>query len=985
MAPPGRRKPSWIALLPFLVLVLLTTTASAAHAVLGIDLGTEYLKAAIAKPGSPIDIVLTKDSKRKEVAALAFKPSRAQNSDKEAFPERLYGGDAVALSARYPSDVFPNLKALLGLPRDTVEVSDYTARYPGLIVESIPRLEENTRVTVGFKSKNYGGKEPFMVEELLAMELKNIKANAEAAAGKGSVVTDAVLTIPPYYTAEEKRAVTLAAELAGLRVLGMISDGLAVGLNYATTRTFESVSDGGKPVYHLVFDMGAGSTTATVLKFQGRTIKDFAKRNKTIQEVHVIGTGFDRTLGGDTLNDVIVKDMVNQFIEMDSIKKLGLEPIHVKKDGKTMARLWKEAERVRQVLSANTMTVASLESLYYEDTKFKYSITREHFEKLAKAHADRVSAPMIQALETAGITLDDLESVILHGGAVRTPFVQKQLETVPGAAKKIKTNVNADEAAVMGAAFKAAGLSASFRVKDIKAYEISGSAINLKWSTEGKQRHQKLFSAASQVGADKEVPLKILEDVTFNFEQVIDGVTNPISEFEASNLTKSVTVLREKHGCSANNISTVFNMRLSPLDGLPEITSGSVSCNAEGSKDSSVMDGVKGLFGFGSKKGSEQDPLNLAESEDLTLTPLPVSDPTSSGSTISETSSAASSAASASSKSKSAKVSKPASIMISLEIKSRPLGLNAPPASSLPRIRQRLNQFDSSDRNTVLRAEALNTLEAFTYKARDYLEDKDFVAFSTSKVRSELEKQLSETSEWLYGDGVDAKLQDFKEKLKTLRAIVDPVLTRKQEAGKREQAIKSLKDSLENMTGMMKMVEGSIEKAAKDAIASASSVAAPVLESVSSAVLPSSAAEDDALEDDPYSKTASAPEVVEEEPAIKPYEYTKEDLSSLTKIYDTTTKWLEEKLASQAKLGPHDDPAVLVSDLEAKSSQLQSAVSELIMRTIQTQRIPKPKAAKKNKPKSKVSKTKSTASNTGTSSVTIASPTTATSSNKEEL
>jgi hypoxia up-regulated 1 len=973
-----------MAMLPLLVLLLFATTASAAHAVMGIDLGTEYLKAAIAKPGSPIDVVLTKDSKRKEAATLAFKPSRAQSSDEDAFPERLYGGDAVALSARYPSDVFPNLKALLGLPRYSDQVKEYTARYPGLMVDSVSRFEDNARGTVGFRSKNYHGKETFMVEELLAMQLKNIKANAEAATGKGSIVTDAVFTIPPYYTAEEKRAVQLAAELAGIRVLGMISDGLAVGLNYATTRTFASVSDGVSPVYHLVYDMGAGSTTATVLRFQGRIIKDLSKRNKTIQEVQVIGTGFDRTLGGDTLNDVIVKDMINQFVESPSIKKLGLEPVHVRGDSKTMARLWKEAERVRQVLSANSMTVASLESLYYEDTKFKYSITREHFEKLAKPQAARVTTPMIQALETAGITIGDLESIILHGGAVRTPLVQKQLETVPGAAKKIKTNVNADEAAVMGATFKAAGLSASFRVKDIKAYEISGSAINLKWSTEGKDRQQKLFPASSQVGPEKEVSLKILEDVIFNFEQVANAAENLISEVEVTNLTKSVAVLKEKHGCSANNISTIFNIRLSPLDGLPEITSGSVSCVAESSKDGGVMDGVKGLFGFGAKKGGEEDPLDLdTEGEDSTLTPLPVSDPTSSGSTISETSSAASSASSKS-KSKSAKVPKPTAIVIPLELKSRPLGLNAPPASSLPRIRQRLSQFDSSDRNTDLRAEALNTLEAFTYKARDYLEDKDFIGFSTDKARSELEKQLSATSEWLYGDGMDAKLQEFKDKLKALKTIVDPVLTRKQEGGKREEAVKSLKDALENVTGMIKMVEGSIERVAKDAAASASSAAASVVESVTSAVLPSSAAEGDDLEDDPYSKTASAAEVVEE-PAVKPYEYTSEDLSSLTTTYETTKAWLEEKLAQQGKLGPYDDPAVLVSELQAKASQLQSTVSDVIMKTIQTQRIPKPKAAKKDKAKSKKSKSKSKSGGTNTTSSTVTSTTLASSSGKDEL
>jgi hypothetical protein len=102
MLPPGRRKsPPLLSLIPLLVLLLFSTSASAASGVLGIDLGTEYFKAALVKPGTPLEIVLTKDSKRKEAATVAFKPSRAQTTDAEAFPERLFGGDALALAARF--------------------------------------------------------------------------------------------------------------------------------------------------------------------------------------------------------------------------------------------------------------------------------------------------------------------------------------------------------------------------------------------------------------------------------------------------------------------------------------------------------------------------------------------------------------------------------------------------------------------------------------------------------------------------------------------------------------------------------------------------------------------------------------------------------------------------------------------------------------------------------------------------------------------
>src|SRR5271168_296568 len=823
MSPPGRRKgPSCLYLLPLFVLLLFSTPALAASAVLGIDLGTEYLKAALVKPGTPLEIVLTKDSKRKEAATVAFKPSRAQVTDPEAFPERLFGGDAVALAARFPEDVYPNLKSLLGVPADDAIAKQYSSRHPGPLLESFSRDGgAKGKGTAAFKSKVFGNEqEPFMVEELLAMEFQNLKANAELTMPKGSVVTDAVITFPAFYTAEEKRAVELAADLAGLRLLGLISDGLAVGLNYATGRTFDSVSEGAKPEYHLVYDMGAGSTTATVLKFQGRTVKDGAKRNKTVKEVQVLGTGWDSTLGGEMLNQLIVEEMIKKFLERPKIKQFGLEQIHVKRHAKTMARLWKDAERIRQVLSANSQTSASFEGLYYEDVSFSYKLSRAEFEELVGEHTSRVSTPLVAALDSAGVTLGELESIILHGGAVRTPFVQKKLEDVAGGSSKIKTNVNADEAAVLGAAFKAAGLSSSFRVKEIRAGDTPGFTVGLKWTADGKERQQKLFTPASQVGVAKQVPIKLLEDFKLQFTQAVGETDVPVTEVQMTNLTASVAQLKDKYGCAAANISTVFAIRLSPVDGLPEVSAGSVSCEAEGVKEGDFMGNVKGLFGFGSKKAADQAPLNGDAEDDFsedtsTMTPLPLDDPTSSGSTISSTSPSSGTSTKSTSK---AVTATPTTISIPLAFTTTPLGLNRPPMSQFPRIRARLAAFTASDRALALRSEALNTLEAFTYRARDYLSDSSFAAVSSDKEREQLEQKLDAASEWLYGAGVDAKLKDFQDKLKELKAIVDPVLARKEEASKRDGAVRGVKDQLEQMASVIKMVESPISEAAEDAV-----------------------------------------------------------------------------------------------------------------------------------------------------------------------
>lgn len=181
MAPPGRRRSFSVeALLPLLILLLLSSAASAASAVLGVDLGTEYIKAALVKPGIPLEIVLTKDSKRKEAATIAFKPSRLQATDVKALPERLYGADATAVAGRYPGDVYPNLKPLLGVHVDSSVMHEFGDRYPALKIEPVVRNETSRDATAGFHSQAFDKDElPFMVEELLAMELKNIKANAE--------------------------------------------------------------------------------------------------------------------------------------------------------------------------------------------------------------------------------------------------------------------------------------------------------------------------------------------------------------------------------------------------------------------------------------------------------------------------------------------------------------------------------------------------------------------------------------------------------------------------------------------------------------------------------------------------------------------------------------------------------------------------------------------------------------------------------------
>jgi hypoxia up-regulated 1 len=588
---------------------LFSTTASAASAVLGVDLGTEYIKAVLVKPGTPLEIVLTKDSKRKETSAVAFKPSKSGPLPAGSFPERFYGGDAIALQGRFPGDVYPNLKHLLGVSSESEIVGTYKERYPALEVTGT-----QGRQTVSFVSSVFAEDKTYTVEELLAMELKNVRENAKALAGKGYDVQDVVFTVPAFYTVDERRALEVAARLAGLKVLSVVSDGLAVGLNYATGRTFPDVSKDGKPEMNLVFDMGAGSLSATVLKFQGRTVKDVGRRNKTVQEVQVMGTGWDKTLGGDALNSLIVDDMVATFVELPAAKSASFTADKVKTHGRTAAKLFKEAERVRQMLSANKETTSSFES-FYEDVDFKYKLSRTKFEELTADYAQRIDGPINQALEAAGLTFADIDSVIVHGGASRTPFVQARLEAVAGKGK-IRANVNADEAAVFGAAFKAAGLSPSFRVKEIRDSDTQGYNHGYQYMFNLKERDQKIFTPSTKLGAIKDLPFQMMGEFEFTMYQAVPGANGEISKeptlhFQSGNLTKVVTHMINEEKCDRDSFNNYVQVRLSPVTGTPEILSAWVTCETEEAKGG-IVDGVKNLFGMGGKK--DQEPLKEGES-----------------------------------------------------------------------------------------------------------------------------------------------------------------------------------------------------------------------------------------------------------------------------------------------------------------------------------------------------------------------------------
>ncbi|KAJ6441806.1 Hsp70 family chaperone [Purpureocillium lavendulum] len=949
------RRPS-----PLMVLLgavfFLSANVFAAGAVLGVDLGTEYIKAALVKPGIPLEIVLTKDSRRKETSAVAFKPSNSPPKDGQ-FPERLYGADAMAIAARFPGEVYPNLKTLLGLPVDDAAVKEYAARHPAL------QLQAHSRGSAAFKSNTLTAKEDaWLVEELLAMELQSVQKNAENAAGDGSSVRSIVLTVPTFYTTEEKRAVQTAAELAGLKVLSLVSDGLAVGLNYATSRQFPNINEGAKPEYHMVFDMGAGSTSATVMRFQSRNVKDIGKFNKTVQEVQVLGSGWDRTLGGDSLNYLIMDDMIAQFVESKGAKKASVTVAAVKSHGRAMAKLAKEAERVRQVLSANQNTHASFEGLY-DDVDFKYKLERADFEKMAEDYSERLAAAINNAIKMSGLEIADLTSVILHGGATRTPFVQKALEKLVGSSEKLRSNVNADEAAVFGAGFRAAELSPSFRVKEIRITEGPMYPAGLKWTAStGKVQRQRLWTASSPMGGPaKEMTFSEKTDFGITFWQQVGQEDRETKSLTTKNLTATVAAMKEKYPtCVETEIAFKVGVKLSPENGEVQVVRAAIECEAEVSEKDGFVGGVKNLFGFGKK---DQKPLKeegdkASEGSEETLKGEAESSAASSAAESTETATPPGTEAKAGEASDEAKpeVKTKQIVSIPVDFVLEKTGVPVLTKAELTKSKDRLKSFAASDKARVQREEALNQLEGFTYKVRDLLEGETFIAMSTEKERTKLAEKASETSDWLYEDGVEATKEVLKAKLKVLQDIVEPIQNRVEEAAKRPELVSSLKSALNQTTHWLNDVRKQIadyeEKVASASAASASST--------TSAPAESATGDFDGLEDeDPKAKKNDKAEETKETGPEAPL-YKTEDLKDIDALCKSTAEWLSDMEAKQDALALTANPVLVSKDLLEKRQKLDKAGMDLAMKAMRSTFGNKKKAkGSKSTGGKKKSKTKS--------------------------
>uniref|UniRef100_A0A8C8JQ75 Hypoxia up-regulated protein 1 n=1 Tax=Oncorhynchus tshawytscha TaxID=74940 RepID=A0A8C8JQ75_ONCTS len=699
-------------------------------AVMSVDLGSEWMKVAIVKPGVPMEIALNKESRRKTPIAVCLKEN-----------ERLFGDSALGVSVKNPKFVYRHLQSLLGKKHDNPQVAVYQKRFPEHHL-----VTDESRGTVLFSNSEEMQYSP---EELLGMVLNYSRGLAQDFAEQP--IKDAVITVPVFFNQAERRAVLQAAQMAGVKVLQLVNDNTAVALNYGVFRRKDINSTAQNIMF---YDMGSGSTTATIVTYQ--TVK--TEESGSQPQLQIRGVGFDRSLGGFEMELRLQDHLAKLFNEQKKTKK------DVRENHRAMAKLLKEAQRLKTVLSANAEFMAQVEGLL-DDMDFKAKVTRVEFETLCADLFERVPGPVQDALSSAEMSLDEIEQVILVGGSTRVPKVQEVLLKAVGK-EELGKNLNADEAAAMGAVYQAAALSKAFKVQPFLVREATVFPIQVEFTSEMEEdgsrilKHNKhiLFQRMAPYPQSKVFTFNHTDDFAFNinYGDLSFLGQEDLSVFGSLNLTtvqlSGVGSSFQKHtDAEYKGINASFNMNESGMLLLDRVTlNQSLPCLNSVSFDLSELGNtISNLFGGGSSEP------NTNETEPVQVTLLSYHSNVTSTRLFDR--------------------------LIDRGLSPGYLQIRCNNVCFLP---VRLQDLTDRDLKKQEREKTLNSLEAFLFDTQDKMYQEEYQAVMLEEEKENILAKLSQVSTWMDEDGYSASTKELREKLQHLRKLCKAMFFRVEERRK---------------------------------------------------------------------------------------------------------------------------------------------------------------------------------------------------------
>ena len=393
--------------------------------IIGIDLGTTNSCVAVLEGNEPV-VIANSEGKRTTPSIVAFVEGG----------ERKVGDPAKRQAITNPEKTIFSIKRFMGETYDQVQKE--INRVPYKVVRG-----DNNTPRVDIEGRLY------TPQEISAMILQKMKKTAEDYLGQE--VTEAVITVPAYFSDAQRQATKEAGEIAGLTVRRIVNEPTAASLAYGLDKT-------NKDMKIAVFDLGGGTFDISILELGDGVFE-------------VKSTNGDTHLGGDDFDHVIIDWLAEEF-ERE-------EGVDLRKDPMALQRLKEAAEKAKIELSSTTSTEINLPYIMPVNGIPKHlvkTLTRAKFEQLADGLIQACIEPCRQSLKDAGLSTSDIDEVILVGGSTRIPAVQAIVEKFFG--KAPSKGVNPDEVVAVGAAIQGGVLTGE--VKDVLLLDVTPLSLGIE-------------------------------------------------------------------------------------------------------------------------------------------------------------------------------------------------------------------------------------------------------------------------------------------------------------------------------------------------------------------------------------------------------------------------------------------------------------------------------------------------------------------------
>ncbi|CAG8441568.1 2745_t:CDS:2 [Diversispora eburnea] len=682
--------------------------------VVGIDFGNLQSKIAVAR-NRGIDVICNEVSNRATPTLVSF-----------GHKNRYLGEAAKTQEISNFKNTVGSLKRLAGRSFHDKEIHEIEKQFINADL-----VEENGQIAV--KVQYLGEQRIFTIEQLISMYFTKLKDITSAELK--IPVSDVVISVPGWFTDVQRHCILNAAEIAGLNCLRLMNDTTASALGYGITK--QDLPEEKENPRNVVFvDIGHSCYSVAIVSF----IKG---------QLTVKATAYDRHFGGRDFDQALV----NHFAEVFK----GKYNIDVKSNNKALFRLRMGVEKLKKVLSANTQSPLSVESIM-NDIDVNAIISRQEFEDLCKHLLDRVEIPLAQVLHDSGLKLEDIHSVEVVGGTTRIPAVKERISKFFG--QELKYTLNQDEAIARGCAFQCAILSPVFKVREFSIQDVTHYPIKIVWEKipeiPDEESEIIVFPKHNSIPSTK--ILTFYRKQPFDIEayyaepdKIPSGISPWISKFSIKNVEPTdkgdLSIVKVKIRLNLHGVLSLENTHI-----VEEIIK-------EEKEEIS--------------ESQQTQPMELVNDAKPDETPKPQEAP----------------------KPPSPKKVKKLVKKADLPFVSFNGGLDK---STIASLRELEGQMISTDKLVADTETQRNALEEYVYDVRSKVET-IYSEFVNPAEKGNFINLLNETETWLYDEGEDSMKSVYVEKLEHLKKYGGPIAERHREDEERPKAEKLLRESIHSL------------------------------------------------------------------------------------------------------------------------------------------------------------------------------------------